>query len=225
MSDAEPTTCWQLVHRAAAGHERDRAAFAARYLPLVRCYFEQRWRNWPIAQETPDAVQDVFVECCCADGPLARADPTRGRFRALLVGVTANVARRYEERAARRKERAPDETAFLQNQPAREARLSQLFDRQWAEEIMAQTAALMRRRACAPDAVERFEILRLRFQEGVPIREIAARWDRPARAVHDAYAKARREFYACLREIVAINGTASGPHLDEECRQLLALLG
>ena len=93
--------------------------------------------------------------------------------------------------------------------------------------IMADAVALLQRRAQAAgeDARARYEILQLRFEDGLPIRDIAARWERPVRQVHDAYARARTEFYACLRETVALHGTASGHDLDTECGQLLDLLG
>jgi hypothetical protein len=42
-----------------------------------------------------------------------------------------------------------------------------------------------------PDAVQRVELLRLRFEEGLPIRTIAERWGVPAATLHHAYARAR----------------------------------
>ncbi len=215
-----------MIRYAADGSDKHRALFSRRYLPLVRAYFEKRWRGSQIAQEVSDAVQDVFLECCRDGGVLAKAGPERGKFRSYLLASARNVARRYEERAGRRHERTAAETAFLRNLPSQEDRLSVYFDRRWAQKMMAEAADLMKRRAAGGDekAQFRYDILQLRFQDGQPIREIAARCNVPPREAHDAFAKARREFHRCLREVVALHGTASEAELDDECRELLALL-
>src|SRR5262249_31943650 len=44
------------------------------------------------------------------------------------------------------------------------------------------------------------ELLRLRFEEPLPRRALAARWGVPAAGVHRAYARARQEFRAALLE-------------------------
>lgn len=45
-----------------------------------------------------------------------------------------------------------------------------------------------------------------------------------ADAVHRAYARARDEFRACLRRVVAFHSVRTEAELDDECRRLLALL-
>jgi hypothetical protein len=46
----------------------------------------------------------------------------------------------------------------------------------------------------------------------------------PAQDVHNAYKKARKEFYRCLREVVAFHRPGV-TDLDGECRALLSMLG
>jgi hypothetical protein len=72
---------------------------------------------------------------------------------------------------------------------------------------MAEAAQLQRRRAGerGPEAVQRVELLRLRFEENLPIRTIAVRWGIPAAGLHHAYAKAHHEFRAALLEVVAFH--------------------
>jgi RNA polymerase sigma factor (sigma-70 family) len=226
MGAGEVSTVWTQVRRAVDGSQEDRDAFGRRYLPLVREYLRRRWEGWWLAGSVDDAAQDVFVECFRPGGVLTRAEPGRG-LRGLLVATARNVARRHEESAAQRRERTPHETAFLHAQPAREDSLTALFDRRWAEATMAEAAGRMEQLARQADdaARQRFELLQLRFEEGLPIRDIAARWGLDPRQVHDAYARARREFHRCLREVVAAHGGVAHSDLDRECQELLDLLG
>ena len=73
------------------------------------------------------------------------------------------------------------------------------------------------------DGRRRIELLERRFQAGETIREIAADWGVPAQDVHNLYRKARAEFRACLRRVVAAHIRAT-EDVDGECERLLALL-
>ena len=59
-------------------------------------------------------------------------------------------------------------------------------------------------------AAHRVELLRLRFHDGLPIREIARRWNCNADAVHRDYARTREEFKAALSEVVSYHYPGSG---------------
>jgi RNA polymerase sigma-70 factor (ECF subfamily) len=69
------------------------------------------------------------------------------------------------------------------------------------------------------------ELLRLRFQEGLPIREIARRWQIEAAVVHHEYAKARQEFKAALLQVLAFHHPGSAADIEQQCSDLLAILG
>ena len=78
----------------------------------------------------------------------------------------------------------------------------------------------------ARPAIERVRLLKLRFEEGLPIREIARRWDTEAARLHHVYATARKDFVRSLGEVVRYHEPdASGDDVDRECRQLLESLG
>jgi len=167
-----------------------------------------------------DATQEVFVECFRKGGALVAAGAGRvPHFRPFLYGVVRNVARRFESRPVRAAGPPADD-------PADEATQSRLFDRAWAEAVMAEAAARHRERAAAagPVAVRRVELLRLRFEEGLPVREIAGRWGVPAADVHHCYALARREFRAALLEVVAFHLPGSPAEVEEEAAGLLRAL-
>ena len=224
MSQPTPAdaTCWTLIRDAAAGDRFARDRFARVYRPVVRAYLAARWRAVRHPPDVDDAAQDVFVECFRTGGLLEKADGDRpGGFRAFLLGATRNVARRHE---ARRRPVGP----IPPDLPAEDTGLEQAFDKAWARALLREAASAQQRAAdqAGPAAVRRVLLLRLRFQDGLPIREIAARWGEDAAKLHHEYATARAEFRTALRTVVGFHhpGAAVG-ELDRACAELLAVLG
>jgi RNA polymerase sigma-70 factor (ECF subfamily) len=219
------STCWTVIHAAAAGSPGDREAFARRYVGVVRAYLTARWRATPLLGDLEDAVQEVFLECFKPAGALERVDRDRG-FRPFLYGVARHVALRMETARGRRREAPVPGDMDLDEVPGSEARLSQAFDRAWARALLREAAERMGEcaRTAGAAAGRRVELLRLRFQEGLPIREIAARWQADAAALHHEYARARQEFKAALRDVVAFHHPGAAVDVEQECTNLLALL-
>ena len=219
------STCWGMLDAAAGGCRESRSQFAERYQPMVRAYLLARWRRTPLADDLDDAVQDVFVECLRAGGGLERVRADRpGGFRAFLYGLVRNVARRFEQtRAARGQPTGIDPDAIQ----AEEDTFSRVFDRAWARSVMREAADRQAEAAetAGAEALLRLDLLRLRFQEGLPIREIARRWQADPASLHREYAKARDEFRHALRDILASRHAVGGEALDRECSELLAMLG
>lgn len=218
-------TCWTIVERAARGDARATEAFALAYLPVVRAYLGARWRSSPMIAVVDDAVQDVFMDCLKEEGPMGRLDRSRpGRFRTWLYGVSQNVARRHEERRAIAERKMAQVADRERAQPRESETLSRVFDRAWARTMIRRAAARMRREANDDAGMRRVEILRCRFQEGMPIRKIAAAWGLEAPFVHHEYAKAREEFKAALRAEVMDHGGISSAEIERECAAMLQLL-
>jgi RNA polymerase sigma factor (sigma-70 family) len=214
------STCWTVIRAAAAGSPADRDELARRYLGVVRAYLAARWRGSDLRNDLDDAVQEVFVECFRQGGALEAVGAGRvPSFRAFLYGVVRNVARRFESRPRRAAGPLPD----LQ---AKEEDLSRLFERTWAQAIMTEAAQLLKQRAGenGPEAVRRVELLRLRFEENVPLRTIAERWATPAARLHHAYALARQEFKAALLAVVAFHHPGSPAEVEQEAAGLLKAL-
>jgi RNA polymerase sigma-70 factor (ECF subfamily) len=196
------TTCWTVIRGAAEGRPKDRDEFARRYEPVVRAYLATRWRDSDLRGEIDDCAQEVFLDCFREGGALERAEEGRpGGFRAFLYGVARNVALRAERERGRKG--VPLDSAF--DAPAREEALSDAFDRAWAQSLLRQAARLMeaRGRAKGADAQRRVELLRLRFGEEMPIRDIAKLWNADAARLHHEYATARDEFRAALKDVVS----------------------
>jgi RNA polymerase sigma factor (sigma-70 family) len=222
------STHWTVLREAAAGSTAAREAFALRYLPMVRAYLAARWRGSPLVQVLDDAAQEVFFECLRHDGGLERARPDRpGGFRAFLYGLVRNVALRFEQRRARGLSRQASEPVEADELPADEDSLSRVFDRAWARAIMREAAARQAERADAlgPSARRRVELLRLRFQEGLPIREVARLWRDDPATLHREYARAREEFKAALMDVMTSYHPDAPGRAERECEELLTLLG
>jgi len=196
--------------------------FARRYLPAVEAYLRRRWGSGRWAVEHDDAVQEVFVECFREGGVLGRVEKERpGGFRAFLYGAVRNVARRFESRS----EKAGHD-GDLDAIERDETTLSRVFDRAWALALLRQTwsdlevAAGQRSESEAP---RRLEYLRLRFQDQLPPREIAGRWDVTPESLHELGRRARRDFRAALLRRVAFHHPTTPGEAERECNKLLGL--
>ena len=191
---------------------------------MVWAYLAARWQGSRLLQELDDTAQEIFIECLRGGGVLdrARADQPGG-FRAFLYGAARNVALRVESRRARQGAREP---ADLEAIPSGEDALSRVFDRAWAKAVVREAAERQAVLAAKSGeaAVRRVELLKLRFHEGMPIREIARLWDMDAASLHHEYARARREFLAALQDVIASHHPGSPEVVDGECAQLLSLL-
>lgn len=222
----ELTTCWDLLAHAAAGRSGEAATFCDRYRPLIEAFLARRWRGRAMAQDIEDATQETLIECLKERGALERAvDSARGRFRAFLFGVTLNVARRFEERQARRGRVGDKTLPPVDLVPAQAPDPQREFERAWASNVLAGARRLLRERAAAggPTMRRRCELLELRFEGGQAIREIAARWDVPADKLHKEYARARQEFRSALEETLRFE--CPSEDIDHELRELIALTG
>jgi RNA polymerase sigma-70 factor (ECF subfamily) len=206
-----------------AGDTAARDQFARRYLPVVRAYLATRWRGTPLLDRVDDAVQEAFVACLRPGGALDRLDPTRpGGFRPYLYGVVRHVALHHEAGHARELPRA--DVSDLDRLPGDGPELSGVFDRAWARALMREAAELQAQRADADGPRRRVELLKLRFQDGLPIRDIARRWGVDPAGLHREYAKARQEFREALRAVVAFHRPGTAEEVDRACGELVAAL-
>ncbi|MCU0724618.1 MAG: sigma-70 family RNA polymerase sigma factor [Planctomycetes bacterium] len=220
-------TCWDLIRGAASGRSEDRDEFARRYLPIARAYLCTRWEGTSLVQSVEDAVQEVFLDFFRKDGAFDRLDEqAEGGFKPYFYGVVRTVALHFETRRARRHEHEPQQAVDSALIASRETSLSTLFDRAWALSLVDQAVESHGEwaKARGAEALRRVELLRLRFQDGLPIRDIAARWNEEPARVHKEYAKARREFRERLYDVVAAHGPGTPGEIERRVAGLLAAL-
>ncbi len=220
------STCWTIIRGAAIGVAADRDEFARRYSPVIRAYLNSRWRNSVCLQHLDDTLQEVFLVCFQPNGVLNRAVRTEaGDFRTYLYGVVRNVALQLEDRLARERSRRPVAEIRLDELAADDSSQAHVFDRAWATALLREAAARQKERAGDEQARRRVELLRLRFHEALPIREIARRWNVDPAMLHHEYAKARQEYRTALREVVAFHQPGDMAEMEAKCVELLTLLG
>jgi len=220
-------TCWTIVRGAASGDREAREQFATRYTPVVKAYLEARWVGSPLESSTDDGVQEVFLECFKEGGVLERLDAiSQGSFRQFLYGVVRNVALRIEAKRARSRENQAPADFDFDLIKRREATLSKIFDRAWARALLDDAVATLLDVAetRGEGARKRVELLHLRFYEGLPIREIARRWDVSPDALHNEYQRARREFKSTLLEVIAFHSPGSPEDAEREFEEVIAIL-
>lgn len=219
---SSPDTSWTLIDSARRGAPKAGEQFARHYEGILRAYFAARWSRGGLHSEVDDAVQEVLLDCLRERGALERADVDRP-FRPFLYGVARTIALRFEQRRNRADVAVELEGESLE---ARETRLSVVFDRAFAVQVMRDATEVQRERARLEGGVRlrRFELLELRFQSGLTIPEIAASWGEEAARVHHMYADARVDFRDALREVVRRRNGAGVGDLERECDWMLEVL-
>ena len=214
-------TSWTLIDSARGGDPRAREEFARDYAPVVRAYFAARWSGGRMQADVDDGVQEVFVDCLREGGALTRSDSTRP-FRPFLYGVARTVALRFEQRRGKR----PPSESGGEEPAARDTRLSVIFDRAFAVQVMREATEVQRARAGAEGGPRsrRVELLELHFQQGRSIPEIAQLWNEDPARVHHIYADAREDFRDALREVVQRRSGGTAADVERECAWMLDVL-
>jgi RNA polymerase sigma-70 factor (ECF subfamily) len=221
------STRWTVIRDAAEGDDAARGEFVRLYEPVVRAYLRARWHHSSGSSEVEDAAQEVFIDFFRESGALSRVESDRpGGFRAYLYGVVRMVARRFEKSRKRSIERAAGSRIDLDAVEGREETLSRVFDREWASLVLEEAARHQANtaREKGEDARRRVRLLAHRFEEGLPIREIARLWDVDPAWLHHQYAQAREEFRRALEEIVRAHQGGAQADTEAECDRLLLLL-
>lgn len=219
------TTHWTVIQAAAGGDDAAQAEFARCYEPVIRAFLWSRWKhNAACAADLDDAVQEVFLACFRRDGALAHADARRpGGFRAFLFGVSRNVARRFETSVRKHRLREVGSGFDLDRVDSGEETLSDAFDRAWASMLLKEAVRRQSQDAAekGESAVRRVELLRLRFQNDLPIRDIARQWNVESSWLHHQYAQAREEFKRALKDVVRDHHGGGAEDVEAECLRLL----
>ncbi|MHC5065294.1 MAG: RNA polymerase sigma factor [Planctomycetota bacterium] len=221
-------TCWSIIEGAAGGSRASRDRFAEHYIPVIRAYLGTRWRLPDHDPTVVEACQEVLLECLKPEGPLVRADPERpGGFRAFLYGITRKVAQRIERREGGNRERQATSHFDLDEIARAEPTASEVFDRAWIEMLIQQAMDRLAARGVErwTHPIDRVALLQLRYDEGLPPREIAARQDLEVKSVYRALEQVRQEFAEEILQVLAFHNPApSRSALEQRCIELLQSL-
>src|SRR5262245_29424830 len=92
------STLWTVIRGADRGEEAALREFALKYRGPIVAYIARRG----LPNDAEDLAQEVFLRLI-QDRVLAKADPSRGRFRSLLLAVTRHVIGHHRERESAQK--------------------------------------------------------------------------------------------------------------------------
>jgi RNA polymerase sigma-70 factor (ECF subfamily) len=183
-----PSTVWNILHKA---KQKDPAALEDilhRYRPpLVQ--FALQWGLQ--AADAEDAAQEAFARVLAQD-LIEAADPSKGKFRSLLLAVIRNVIlekRRHEARQSQLKSKTAEQDPE--------------FDRAWALNLL-RLAMERLKEECTGKRAPYYEALCLLTREGLSYADIARRLGKTETEVtnyiHRAKTMVRKHFADCIRD-------------------------
>ncbi len=203
MSDFQ-STLWTLIRGADRGDEAALREFALKYRTPVVAYVTRRG----FAREADDLAQEVFLRVF-QDRVLSKADPSRGRFRSLLLSVTRHVIGHHVERQLARKRGAGEVGPLEGVEPAAPAS-DEAFDREWVGHLIeVALARLAREHPAYHEALRRFLL------EDASAAEAARALGRSEQDVHNHLHRGRKKLADYLREQVR-DYSSSRADYDEE---------
>jgi RNA polymerase sigma-70 factor (ECF subfamily) len=228
------TTHWSVVLRAGGSGEEAKAALEelcrAYWYPLY--FFLRRKGNGP--EDAEDLVQGFF-ERILSSGALARVTAEKGRFRTFLLTGLSNYMTGEWLRRTRQKRGGAIEMLSLNAAEAEERYCLEpidqqspevLFEKRWAETVVARAVANLRKEFESKGQRERFVRLKpfLMCEAATELyRDTAASLGLSENGVKTQVRRMRLRFRDILRQELA-RTVADPSEIDEEIRYMLSCL-
>ena len=230
------TTNWSMVLRAGA----DDSATAREALGgLCEAYWYpvyalvRRYGHDPTnAEDLTQAYFTRFLE----KGWVKEVSPEHGRFRSFLLVSVRNFLHNERDRERARKRGGGQRLVELDGvsaerryrlEPVESSTPETVFERAWAERVLARTLERLRVEMVETEGKERFEQLKGHLTGDVPAgtyQELAETWGVGESAVRVAVHRLRKRFGRLLREEIAAT-VADPADVGEELRHLLTTIG
>jgi DNA-directed RNA polymerase specialized sigma24 family protein len=227
------TTHWSVVLRA---NDSQALGSAAALETLCRTYWPPLYafvlRRGHPPGEAQDLTQEFFARLL-ADGFLPGADPDRGRFRSYLLGAFKNFAAVEWKLAHRLKRGGGHRFLSLEELSPAESEIAEpragpaeeIYDRRWAETVLARVMTRLDREWADSGQTARFDALKVFLveDEGETYAFLGARLGLSENGVASAVHRLRRRYAELFREEIA--HTLDDPaEIAEEIRYLCTLL-
>lgn len=228
-------TDWDVVHAAGSGADNALEAVSKRYWPAIYGFLRRSGRS---TDEAGDLTQGFLADVLIGGDLLERADPGRGRFRALLFSSLRNYVVERHRHATRQRRAPAGGVRTLDHDDAPEMPESgvgdpdQLFDQEWCRTLV-RSVLIATEEACERGGlITHWRIFRLRVvdplmtgAEPTAYSEIVSRLGlNDESQAANMMITAKRRFARALREEIA--NTVSDPtQIDDEIRGLLGSLG
>ncbi len=227
-------TQWSLVLEAGRGTPHSAEALeklCRAYWPPVHAYMRRQGHS---VHEAQDLTQEFFHQLL-AGSTLAGVAPHKGRFRSWIIGALKHFLVREWRRSAALKRGgglAPlslDALEPAQRQacePRERDTPETVYERRWAETMVARVNARLRREFELAGQARRFDFLKvylLRTSDTLSYAETAAALGLSEAAVRSAIHKLRQRFGVLIRREVA-STVATEHEVEDELRHLLRAL-
>ena len=229
------TTQWSLVMAAKPTESSSQAHSALEelcrgYWYPVYAFVRSRGHS---AEDAQDLTQSFFTRMI-ETGGFVSATPERGRFRSYLLGATRHFLANEWYRARTQKrggnvqfiewDACDPETRYAGSSKQLESP-DDLFDREWALEIISKALQELRAEMVKGGKGEQFDALRscLTGDDDIPREEISVRLGMSEGAVKVAVSRLRRRFRSRVRAIIA-ETVSNQSDLEDEMRYLVAVL-
>jgi RNA polymerase sigma-70 factor (ECF subfamily) len=229
------TTHWSIVLQAGGRGELSAPALeklCRGYWAPLYAFVRRQGHNLHAAQ---DLTQEFFARLL-ADNSLANVHPDKGRFRSFLLASMKHFLANEWNRSQARKRGGGCEIFSLDQaneeeghgfEPAGGASPDRLFERRWAETVLARVNARLRREYEAAGQGDRFDALKIYLladYDPVSYADTAARLGLTESAVKSAIYKLRQRYGEMFRAEIA--HTVGRPEdVEEEIQHLLRALG
>jgi RNA polymerase sigma-70 factor (ECF subfamily) len=231
------TTNWSMVLRAGAedsvvAREALAALCEAYWYPVYA--MARRWGHG--AGDAEDMTQAYFARFL-EKGWVRELSPEHGRFRSFLLVSVRNflLNERDRERAQRRGGgRRPVELDGLDAEhryslePVESSTPETLFERAWAESVLARALERLEAEVAETDGQARLEPLKAHLTgdgAATPYGDLARAWGVGEPAVRAAVHRLRKRFGRILRDEVAATVLDDPAEVGEELRHLLTVVG
>lgn len=227
------TTHWSVVlaagNQASPDYTRALSALCETYWYPLYAYLRRRGYD---RQQAEDYTQDFFAALLERQG-LGKADPRLGKFRSFLLASLKNyLADEWGRKQAQKRGGGikvssldfDDGDTRYGREPADDLSAEKLFERSWAQAILAQALARLKAEFTTEGKEDLFEHLKtyLTAQEG-PYRDTAAAMNMTEGAVKVAVHRLRRRYGELVRNEIA-QTVANPEQIEEEMNDLYAAL-
>lgn len=224
------STIWQMIRDAKGKNARALETLVQKYRQPVVSYLQRAGLS---EHDAEDLAQEVFLRISNEDF-LRKVNPSRGRFRNIVIKVTRHVISEQRRRQSAIKrggaashvslnEPAADDGAPLEEVMGHAEIEDEHFDRLWLLNILRLAMERLRKECEAADRPY-YEALVMHLQQNLQYEQIAHKMNKKMHDVKNYIHRAKLKLMEHMKEEIAAYA-GSREEFEDEANRLLKLLG